>query len=79
MARDDPSRHSAKKAILYRMVMDKHVCPYGVKSKWLLERNGYAVEDHHLTTRAETDAFQTKHDVETTPQTFHRRQADRRL
>ncbi len=52
------------------MVMDKHVCPYGIKSKWLLEREGYTVEDHHLTTREETDAFKTKHGVATTPQTF---------
>ena len=46
-----------KKAVLYRMVMDKHVCPWGLKSKDLLERKGYEVEDHWLTTRAETDAF----------------------
>ena len=50
--------------------MDKHVCPYGLKSKHLLERRGYAVEDHHLTTRAQTDAFKAEHGVETTPQTF---------
>ena len=59
-----------KTAQLYRMVMDKHVCPYGTKSKWLLEREGYSVEDHHLTTREETDAFKEKHGVKTTPQTF---------
>jgi len=59
-----------KTARLHRMVMDKHVCPYGIKSKWLLESEGYAVEDHHLTTREETDAFKAKHDVKTTPQTF---------
>ena len=59
-----------KTARLYRMVMDKHVCPYGIKSKWLLEREGYKVEDHHLTTREETDAFKEKHGVKTTPQTF---------
>ncbi|SMQ74438.1 Glutaredoxin [Altererythrobacter xiamenensis] len=57
-------------AKLYRMVMDKHVCPYGTKSKYLLEKEGYEVEDHHLTTREETDAFKAKHDVQTTPQTF---------
>ncbi len=57
-------------ARLYRMVMEKHVCPYGLKAKWLLERNGYKVEDHHLTTREETDAFKDKHDVKTTPQVF---------
>ena len=59
-----------KTAKLYRMVMDKHVCPYGIKSKWLLEREGYVVEDHHLTTREQTDAFKEEHGVETTPQTF---------
>ena len=57
-------------AKLFRMVMDDHTCPYGIKSKWLLERQGFAVEDHHLTTRAETDAFKQKHGVETTPQTW---------
>lgn len=59
-----------KTAILHRMVMDKHVCPYGVKSKWLLERAGYRVEDRWLTTREQTDAFKAAHDVKTTPQTF---------
>ena len=59
-----------KTAMLYRMVMEDHLCPYGLKSKWLLEREGYEVEDHHLTTREETDAFKEKHDVNTTPQTF---------
>ena len=59
-----------KTARLYRMMMDKHVCPYGIKSKWLLEREGYRVEDHPLTTREETDAFKQEHGVETTPQSF---------
>lgn len=59
-----------KTARLYRMVMDSHVCPYGIKSKWLLKRQGFTVEDHHLTSREQTDAFKAKHGVETTPQTF---------
>lgn len=59
-----------KIARLYRMVMASHVCPYGIKSKWLLERQGFTVEDHHLTTREQTDAFKEKRGVETTPQTF---------
>lgn len=59
-----------KTARLHRMVMDKHICPYGVKAKWLLERHGYTVEDNWLTTREETDAFKREHDVATTPQTF---------
>jgi glutaredoxin len=61
---------NGKTAILYRMVMPDHVCPYGLKSKGLLERHGFAVEDHHLKTRDETDAFMREHGVETTPQTF---------
>jgi len=50
------------------MVMDKHVCPYGIKARFLLEREGYRVEDHHLVTRAETDEFKASHGVKTTPQ-----------
>lgn len=59
-----------KKAILHRMVMGKHICPYGLKSLDLLKSQGYEVEDHHLTSREETDAFKEKHDIKTTPQTF---------
>ncbi len=66
----NPNALAGKQAELYRMVMDKHVCPYGIKSKWLLERHGFVVDDHHLETREETDAFKEKHDVKTTPQTF---------
>ncbi|MFA9199690.1 MAG: MauE/DoxX family redox-associated membrane protein [Cypionkella sp.] len=50
--------------------MPDHVCPYGIKAKWLLERHGYEVEDHWLTSRAETDAYKAAHGVETTPQAF---------
>ena len=57
-------------ATLHRMVMTKHMCPYGLKSLDLLKRQGFRVEDHHLTTRGEVDAFKEQHDVQTTPQTF---------
>ena len=57
-------------AELYRMVMDKHLCPFGLKAKALLEREGYKVDDHWLKTRAETDAFKAEWDVKTTPQIF---------
>ena len=60
----------AKTAILHRMVMPAHTCPYGLKAKDLLRRKGYAVEDRHLTTREATDAFKAEHGVATTPQTF---------
>ena len=59
-----------KKAVIHRMVMEKHICPYGLKSIDLLKRQGYEVEDNWLTTRDETDAFKAEHDVKTTPQTF---------
>lgn len=61
---------AAKTARLYRMVMPDHTCPYGLKSLDLLKRSGYAVEDHHLTTREAVDAFKAEHDVATTPQVF---------
>jgi len=64
------STDSAKKATLYRMVMEKHLCPFGLKSLDLLKRQGYTVEDNWLTSREQTDAFKDQHDVETTPQTF---------
>lgn len=57
-------------ATIYRMVMDKHVCPYGLKAVHLLRRKGFEVDDHWLTTREETDAFKAEHEVKTTPQTF---------
>ncbi len=59
-----------KQASLYRMVMPEHICPYGVKSLYLLKKQGYEVIDNHLTTRAETDAFKAEYAVETTPQSF---------
>ena len=60
----------AKQATLYRMVMETHTCPWGLKSKHLLESQGYKVDDRWLRTRKETDAFKAEHDVKTTPQTF---------
>jgi len=63
-------KSNKKTATLYRMVMPGHVCPFGLKSKYLLESRGYVIEDKPLTSREETDAFKAKHQVETTPQTF---------
>ncbi|MFC6792135.1 glutaredoxin family protein [Methylobacterium komagatae] len=61
---------TARRATVYRMVMEKHVCPYGLKTKDLLKREGFTVDDHWLTTREETNAFKAEHGVKTTPQTF---------
>lgn len=68
----DPAYASAdsKTATIYRMVMPHHICPYGLKALHLLKRKGFTVEDRWLTTREETDAFKTKHNVQTTPQIF---------
>ncbi|MCR9111361.1 MAG: glutaredoxin [Rhodobacteraceae bacterium] len=70
MPKDKDTTSQTKKAVLYRMVMEDHLCPFGLKSKDLLEREGYEVEDHHLTSREKTEAFKEEHGVKTTPQTF---------
>ena len=59
-----------KKATIYRMVMEEHTCPYGLKAKDLLRRQGYEVEDHQFHTRKEVDDFKAAHGVTTTPQAF---------
>lgn len=64
------SNGSSKKATIYRMSTDKHTCPFGLKSKDLLKREGFEVEDHILADREQTDVFKAEHNVETTPQTF---------
>jgi len=60
----------AKKAVVHRMVIPGHTCPYGLKAVDLLKRSGYQVDDRHLTTREQTDAFKAEHQVPTTPQIF---------
>jgi glutaredoxin len=59
-----------KKAILYRMALQNHVCPYGLKAKDLLQRQGYEVTDNLLTSREQVDTFKATHNVKTTPQAF---------
>ncbi len=66
----DSKTADQKQAVLYRMVTPEHICPFGLKSKALLERKGYEVEDHHLQSRVSTDDFKEKYGVATTPQTF---------
>jgi glutaredoxin len=64
------SMAAAKKAVVHRMVLPSHTCPYGLKAVDLLRRSGYQVDDRHLTTREQTDAFKAEHGVATTPQIF---------
>ncbi len=59
-----------KQAVLYRMMTEHHLCPHGLKTLDLLRRSHYRVEDHHLTSREEIEAFKHKHHVDTTPQVF---------
>lgn len=66
----NPPSAAAKAAVLHRMVMPSHTCPYGLKALDLLRRSGFEVEDRHLATREETDAFKAEHGVATTPQIF---------
>lgn len=64
------SRGEGKTASLYRMAMPGHLCPFGLKSKALLEWKGYTVDDHLLTSRERIDAFKEEHGVKTTPQAW---------
>jgi glutaredoxin len=64
------STSSKPVAVLHRMVMPNHTCPYGLKARALLQSRGYQVDDRWLETREATDAFKAEHDVKTTPQTF---------
>ncbi|MGE0313602.1 MAG: MauE/DoxX family redox-associated membrane protein [Lautropia sp.] len=52
------------------MATADHLCPFGLKSRSLLVRRGYAVDDNTLTTRGQQDAFKDVHQVQTTPQAF---------
>ncbi len=60
----------AGRAKLYRMQTDEHLCPFGLKTKDLLERYGFEVEDHTLTSRDAIDAFKREAGVDTTPQAY---------
>ena len=61
---------TSKRATLYRMVMPEHTCPWGLKAKDLLRREGYEIDDRHLATHEATEAFKAEHGVKTTPQVF---------
>jgi glutaredoxin 3 len=57
-------------ATLYRMVLPEHTCPFGLRAKQLLERNGFDVDDRILGSREEVDAFKQEQGIETTPLIF---------
>lgn len=59
-----------RNAIVYRMILPDHVCPFGVRAKQMLEDAGFAVEDRILKSREEVDAFEEEQGVDTTPLVF---------
>ena len=60
----------SRQAVIYRMVLPNHTCPYGVRAKQMLEEAGYEVDDRVLRSREEVDAFLDVEGAETTPQVF---------
>lgn len=57
-------------AVLYRMVLPDHVCPFGLKALRLLEQGGFEVDDRVLASREQVDAFKAEQGIETTPLVF---------
>ncbi len=58
----------AKQATIYRMVTPSHLCPWGVKSKDLLKREGYEIDDHHLESGEANERYKKEHGYDETPQ-----------
>lgn len=54
-------------ATLIRMVLADHECPFGVRAKDMLEKAGYTIDEHILSTREEVDAFKAERGLCTTP------------
>lgn len=65
---DPATAATGKTAVLYRMALPDHLCPAGQKARWLLDRNGFEVDDRLFRERPEVDAFKKQHGVSTTPQ-----------
>ena len=61
---------SEKNASIYRMVTKQKMCVHGLKAKDLLNRNGYRIEDNHLSNADEIADFKKQNDVKTLPQIF---------
>ena len=57
-------------AILYRMKLPDHECPYGIRARQMLEQAGYDVDDRLLTSREQVEAFKEEQGVATTPIIF---------
>jgi glutaredoxin 3 len=60
----------AQRAILYRMKLPDHECPYGLLAKRMLEDAGFEIDEHLLTSRDQVDEFKAAQGVDTTPVNF---------
>ena len=59
-----------KTATLYRTVKPDHICLHGLRSKDLLKRQGFKVNDQQLKNREDVNALKILHNVATVPQAF---------
>lgn len=64
------SKEGGQSAIIFRMVMSDHLCPFGLKSLDALKHAGYDIIDRHITTQNENKLVKETLGVKTTPQTF---------
>jgi len=63
-------KEGGQSAIIFRMVMPDHLCPFGLKSIDALKHAGYDIIDRHITTQDENTLVKETLGVKTTPQTF---------
>jgi len=61
---------SGRTAILYRMKLPDHECPYGLLARRMIEDSDFELDDRLLGSRKEVDAFKAEHHVATTPLVF---------
>ena len=61
---------STRTAVLYRMKLPDHECPYGLRAMQMLEDAGYQIDERLLTSREEVDAFEAEQGVSSTPVIF---------
>lgn len=57
-------------AVLYRMKLPDHECPYGLLARRMIEDSDFDLDDRLLTSREQVDAFKAEHGVATTPLVF---------
>ena len=64
------TKQDQKIATLYRTVMPDHICSHGLRSRDLLKRQGFKVNDKKLKNRNDVDAVKALYKISTLPQTF---------